>query len=255
MPSCLHIIGGGLAGAEAAWQAGNLGIDVVLYEMRPNRSTEVHKTQKLAELVCSNSFRSDDHNSNAVGVLHQEMRMMKSLIMRVADLHKVPAGGALAVDRELFSNEVERQIKSHPNITINREEILSLNALDWSHIIVATGPLTAKPLAEAIKKISVQKGHNLSDTFKKNSHLPCGFICIHDWANINRQSFDFHNSFHEFTSKEYLVKSINVTSGSICIFPLSNNLNSFKGVNLKPLEEYDEDELKLIQKELDLLKK
>ncbi len=106
------------------------------------------------------------------------------------------------------------------------------------------------PLTE-IKK----KGHNLSDTFKKNSHLPCGFICIHDWANINRQSFDFHNSFYEFTSKEYLVKSINVTSGSICIFPLSNNLNSFKGVNLKPLEEYDEDELKLIQKELDLLKK
>ena len=152
MSSFVHIIGGGLAGAEAAWQAANLGINVVLYEMRPKQSTEVHKTQKLAELVCSNSFRSDDHQSNAVGVLHQEMRMMKSLIMRAADLHKVPAGGALAVDRELFANEVENQIKSHPNITIKREEILSLDAIEWSHIIVATGPLTAQPLAKAIQK-------------------------------------------------------------------------------------------------------
>ncbi len=152
MPSYLHIIGGGLAGAEAAWQAANFGVDVILYEMRPKQTTEVHKTQKLAELVCSNSFRSDDHHSNAVGVLHQEMRMMRSLIMQVADLHKVPAGGALAVDRELFANEVENQLKSHPNITIKREEILSLDAIDWSHIIVATGPLTAKPMAEAIRK-------------------------------------------------------------------------------------------------------
>ena len=152
MPFCLHIVGGGLAGAEAAWQAANLGINVSLYEMRPNQTTEVHQTQQLAELVCSNSFRSDDHNSNAVGVLHQEMRMMNSLIMRVADLHKVPAGGALAVDRELFAKEVEHQIKSHPNITIKREEIRSLDAIDWSYIIVATGPLTAKPLADAIKK-------------------------------------------------------------------------------------------------------
>ena len=103
MSSELHIIGGGLAGTEAAWQAASLGIEVVLYEMRPTRKTEVHKTETLAELVCSNSFRSDDHQSNAVGVLHQEMRMMNSLIMQIADLHKVPAGGALAVDRELFA--------------------------------------------------------------------------------------------------------------------------------------------------------
>ena len=151
MSSELHIIGGGLAGTEAAWQAASLGIEVVLYEMRPTRKTEVHKTETLAELVCSNSFRSDDHQSNAVGVLHQEMRMMNSLIMQIADLHKVPAGGALAVDRELFAREVEHRIASHPNITLKREEITSLDNPDWENIIIATGPLTAEPLAEAIK--------------------------------------------------------------------------------------------------------
>ena len=119
--------------------------------MRPTRKTEVHKTETLAELVCSNSFRSDDHQSNAVGVLHQEMRMMNSLIMQIADLHKVPAGGALAVDRELFASEVEHRIASHPNITLKREEITSLDNPDWENIIIATGPLTAEPLAEAIK--------------------------------------------------------------------------------------------------------
>jgi methylenetetrahydrofolate--tRNA-(uracil-5-)-methyltransferase len=151
MSSELHIIGGGLAGTEAAWQAASLGIEVVLFEMRPTRKTEVHKTETLAELVCSNSFRSDDHQSNAVGVLHQEMRMMNSLIMQIADLHKVPAGGALAVDRELFASEVEHRIASHPNITLKREEITSLDNPDWENIIIATGPLTAEPLAEAIK--------------------------------------------------------------------------------------------------------
>ncbi len=151
MSSVLHIVGGGLAGTEAAWQAASLGIDVILYEMRPIRKTEVHKTETLAELVCSNSFRSDDHQSNAVGVLHQEMRMMNSLVMHVADLNKVPAGGALAVDRELFASEIELRIASHPNITIKREEITSLDNPDWENIIIATGPLTAEPLAEAIK--------------------------------------------------------------------------------------------------------
>ena len=151
MTSSLHIIGGGLAGTEAAWQAANLGVDVILYEMRPTKRTEVHKTGTLAELVCSNSFRSDDCNSNAVGVLHEEMRMMDSLIMQVADLHRVPAGGALAVDRELFAREIEKRIAFHPNITIKREEIVSLDNDNWKKIIIATGPLTADPLAEAIK--------------------------------------------------------------------------------------------------------
>ena len=154
MTSKLHIIGGGLAGTEAAWQAANLGIDVILHEMRPTRKTEVHKSETLAELVCSNSFRSDDHNSNAVGVLHQEMRMMNSLIMQMADLHKVPAGGALAVDRDLFSKEVELKILQHPHITLNREEITSLDNQEWEKTIIATGPLTADPLADAIKNLT-----------------------------------------------------------------------------------------------------
>ena len=157
MTKTLHIIGGGLAGSEAAWQAAKIGINVVLHEMRPIQNTEVHKTQTLAELVCSNSFRSDDHITNAVGVLHQEMRMMDSLIMRIADLHKVPAGGALAVDRELFSKEVELTLNSHPKITIKREEVLSLDKSDWSQIIIATGPLTALQLAEEIKKKTGEK--------------------------------------------------------------------------------------------------
>ena len=157
MTETLHIIGGGLAGSEAAWQAAKIGIDVVLHEMRPIQKTEVHKTQTLAELVCSNSFRSDDHLTNAVGVLHQEMRMMDSLIMRIADLHKVPAGGALAVDRDLFSKEVELALNSHPKITIKREEVLSLDKPDWSQIIIATGPLTAMQLAEEIKKKTGEK--------------------------------------------------------------------------------------------------
>ena len=157
MTETLHIIGGGLAGSEAAWQAAKIGINVVLHEMRPIKKTEVHKTQTLAELVCSNSFRSDDHLTNAVGVLHQEMRMMDSLIMRIADLHKVPAGGALAVDRDLFSKEVEHALNSHPKITIKREEVLSLDKPDWSQIIIATGPLTAMQLAEEIKKKTGEK--------------------------------------------------------------------------------------------------
>ena len=157
MTKTLHIIGGGLAGSEAAWQAAKIGINVVLHEMRPIKKTEVHKTQTLAELVCSNSFRSDDHLTNAVGVLHQEMRMMDSLIMRIADLHKVPAGGALAVDRDLFSKEVELALKSHPKITIKREEVLSLDKPNWSKIIIATGPLTALQLAEEIKNKTGEK--------------------------------------------------------------------------------------------------
>ncbi len=157
MTKTLHIIGGGLAGSEAAWQAAKIGINVVLHEMRPIKKTEVHKTQTLAELVCSNSFRSDDHLTNAVGVLHQEMRMMDSLIMRIADLHKVPAGGALAVDRDLFSKEVELALNSHPKITIKREEVLSLDKPDWSQIIIATGPLTALQLANEIKKKTGEK--------------------------------------------------------------------------------------------------
>ena len=149
----VHIIGGGLAGSEAAWQLANHDVPVILHEMRPNRPTDVHKTDHLAELVCSNSFRSDDHQANAVGVLHQEMRMLNSIIMAMADQHSVPAGGALAVDRDGFAKAVEDAISNHPMITLERGEIESLDAFgDAASVVVATGPLTATPLANAIRE-------------------------------------------------------------------------------------------------------
>src|ERR1700710_572646 len=123
MTNPIHVIGGGLAGSEAAWQIARSGVPVVLHEMRPVRATDAHQTDKLAELVCSNSFRSDDAANNAVGLLHEEMRRCGSLIMRTADMHKLPAGGALAVDRVGFSAAVTAALEAHPNITIAREEI------------------------------------------------------------------------------------------------------------------------------------
>src|SRR5690606_16563960 len=146
----IHIIGGGLAGSEAAWQVAQAGVPVILHEMRPVRETPVHKTQGLAELVCSNSFRSDDAETNAVGVLHAEMRLADSLIMACGDANQVPAGGALAVDRDGFSAAVTARIEAHPLITIMREEVTGLPPREWGQTIVSTGPLTAPSLAEAI---------------------------------------------------------------------------------------------------------
>ncbi len=147
----VHVIGGGLAGCEAAFQIANNGIRVVLHEMRPFRKTDAHQSEGLAELVCSNSFRSDDATANAVGVLHQEMRILESLILRAADAEKVPAGGALAVDRNRFSAAVESQINAHPLITVVREEVRDIPD-DWQQVIIATGPLTSPDLAEAIRR-------------------------------------------------------------------------------------------------------
>ena len=145
--SPIHVIGGGLAGSEAAWQIAESGIPVILHEMRGVRGTDAHKTDGLAELVCSNSFRSDDATANAVGVLHAEMRLAGSLIMRSADANQVPAGGALAVDRDGFSAAVTAALESHPLITITREEVTGLPPEDWDQAIIATGPLTAPSLA------------------------------------------------------------------------------------------------------------
>jgi len=147
----IHVIGGGLAGSEAAWQIAETGVPVILHEMRGVRGTDAHKTDSLAELVCSNSFRSDDATSNAVGVLHAEMRLAGSLIMRSADANQVPAGGALAVDRDGFSAAVTVALESHPLITITREEVAGLPPEDWDQAIIATGPLTAPSLAAAIQ--------------------------------------------------------------------------------------------------------
>jgi methylenetetrahydrofolate--tRNA-(uracil-5-)-methyltransferase len=146
----LHIIGGGLAGSEAAWQAAEAGATVVLHEMRGVKKTDAHETDSFAELVCSNSFRSDDHEQNAVGLLHEEMRRCGSLIMRAADEHKLPAGGALAVDRHGFSAAVTQAIENHPRITTVREEIAGWPQDDWRHVIIATGPLTSPAMADAI---------------------------------------------------------------------------------------------------------
>jgi len=150
----LHIIGAGLAGSEAAWQAANMGVQVVIHEMRPSLSTAAHQTDKCAELVCSNSFRSDDSEHNAVGLLHEEMRQMDSIIMRKADAHAVPAGGALAVDRDHFSDAISSTLKEHPNITIECGEVTSLTNQGWNYVIVATGPLTSDALSAEIQRLT-----------------------------------------------------------------------------------------------------
>ncbi len=151
-PKPVHVVGGGLAGSEAAWQIASGGVPVTLHEMRPTRATPVHKTDHLAELVCSNSFRSDDHEHNAVGLLHEEMRRLDSLVMRAADANQVPAGGALAVDRDGFSAAITAALELHPLVTIAREEIAGLPPPDWDSVIIATGPLTSPALAEAIRQ-------------------------------------------------------------------------------------------------------
>jgi len=150
----VHVVGGGLAGSEAAWQLASAGVPVVLHEMRPVRGTEAHLTENLAELVCSNSFRSDDAQNNAVGVIHEEMRRAGSLIMRAADAHKLPAGGALAVDRHGFSAAVQDALLAHPLVELRREEVAGLPPDEWDSVILATGPLTSPALAEAVGKVT-----------------------------------------------------------------------------------------------------
>lgn len=149
----IHIIGGGLAGSESAWQAAESGAQVILHEMRPVRSTDAHSSDGLAELVCSNSLRSDDAENNAVGLLHEEMRRAGSLILRSADAHRLPAGGALAVDRHGFSAAVTEALANHPNVTIVREEVVEPPA-DWENVIVASGPLTSPPLADFVRTLT-----------------------------------------------------------------------------------------------------
>ncbi len=172
----LHIIGGGLAGSEAAWQAAETGTKVILHEMRPVRGTEAHITDGLAELVCSNSFRSDDWENNAVGLLHEEMRRANSLIMRTADAHRLPAGGALAVDRVPFSDTITRTLEAHPNIVIAREEVAGLPPDEWRATIVATGPLTSPALAEAVRGLTGEDSLSFFDAIA---------------PIVNRDSIDF----------------------------------------------------------------
>ena len=154
MVSPIHIIGGGLAGAEAAWAAAQAGVPAVIHEMRPHRATDAHKTHFLAELVCSNSLRSDDAETNAVGLLHAELRRAGSLIMQAADAHRVPAGAALAVDRDGFAAAVTEALENHPLVTIERHEVSGLPPAEWDSVIIATGPLTSPALSDAILRLT-----------------------------------------------------------------------------------------------------
>lgn len=167
----IHIIGGGLAGSEAAWQIARRGLPVVLHEMRPERSTEAHRSDQLAELVCSNSFRSDDHLNNAVGLMHEEMRRAGSLIMTTAGQHQVPAGGALAVDRDGFAAAITDTIRSHPLITVVTGEIGGLPPAEWGDTIIATGPLTSEPLANAIRDLTGTKSLSFFDAIAPIVHF------------------------------------------------------------------------------------
>jgi methylenetetrahydrofolate--tRNA-(uracil-5-)-methyltransferase len=150
----IHVVGGGLAGTEAAWQIARNGIPVFLYEMRPKRNTDAHITDGLAELVCSNSFRSDDSDYNAVGLLHEEMRRLGSLIFKSADSNRLPAGGALAVDRNGFSSFVQKAIEAEPLITLSRQELTDIEFKENDSVIIATGPLTSPALSQAIMNIT-----------------------------------------------------------------------------------------------------
>lgn len=152
--SPIHVVGGGLAGSEASWQIARAGVPVVLHEMRPVRKTPAHQTEGLAELVCSNSFRSDDAETSAVGVIHAEMRRADSLIMRMGDAHRLPAGSALAVDRVEFSRAVSDALEAEPLVTIERDEVAGLPPADWDNVVIATGPLTSPDLAAAITEIT-----------------------------------------------------------------------------------------------------
>ena len=186
-----HVIGGGLAGSEAAWQLAEAGISVLLHEMRPKRKTDVHQSEGLAELVCSNSFRSDDATANAVGVLHQEMRLMNSIIMREADIHSVPAGGALAVDRDHFSAGVEAALSAHPMITIERDEI---DHLPDEPTIIATGPLTSDALATAIAAETQEEDLAFFDAIAPIVHFD----------SINMDVAWFQSRYDKGTGKDYI---------------------------------------------------
>lgn len=192
--SRVHIIGGGMAGCEAAWQVAEAGVKAILHEMRPHRGTDAHETDGLAELVCSNSFRSDDATGNAVGLLHAEMRLLNSIILSMADKTSVPAGGALAVDRELFSAAVEEKINTHPLIKVEREEITSLPPEEWTNVIVATGPLTSPDLSSAIRSLTGEEDLAFFDAIAPIVHR----------ESINMDIAWFQSRYDKGNGKDYI---------------------------------------------------
>jgi methylenetetrahydrofolate--tRNA-(uracil-5-)-methyltransferase len=215
MTKPIHVIGGGMAGCEAAWAAANAGVPVVLHEMRPHVKTDAHKTEGLAELVCSNSFRSDDHEQNAVGLLHHEMRLMGSLVMGVAGRHQVPAGGALAVDRDGFSDEVTTHIANHPLISIERREVAGLPPDDWDNVIIATGPLTSPALAEAVLTITGEESLAFFDAIAPIVHREsinmevAWFQSRYDKVGPGGTGKDYINCPMDRTQYESFVRALN----------------------------------------------
>ncbi len=195
----VHVIGGGLAGSEAAWQLVQAGVPVILHEMRPLRMTEAHAGGQLAELVCSNSFRADDPLTSAIGLLHEEMRRLGSLVLACADAHKVPAGGALAVDRIAFAAAVEAALVAMPGMEVRREEVTGLPPADWESVIIATGPLTAPALAGALQTLTGEESLAFFDAIAPIIHrhsIDCDiawFQSRHDKAGPAGDGRDYIN--------------------------------------------------------------
>ena len=227
----LHVIGAGLAGSEAAWQAANMGVRVILHEMRPEVETPAHETGNAAELVCSNSFRSDDAEYNAVGLLHAEMRALNSLIMREGDNAAVPAGGALAVDRNIFSEGVTKALTDHPLITIETGEVNGIPPAEWEHVIIATGPLTSDALATAIADLTGEGELAFFDAiapiihtetinmdiawFQSRYDKAVGAGTGKDYINCPMSKEQYENFINELTTAEYgLFKEWELPSGS-----------------------------------------
>jgi len=227
----IHVVGAGLAGSEAAWQIANVGVPVVLHEMRPHVKTPAHQTEGCAELVCSNSFRSDDHEHNAVGLLHEEMRTLNSLIMREGAKAAVPAGGALAVDRDIFSEGVTKALAEHPLITIERGEVAGIPPEDWESVIIATGPLTSDALAKAIQDLTGEGELSFFDAIAPIVHTETINMDIawhqsrydksgpagtgKDYINCPMNKEQYENFIHELINAEYgLFKEWELPSGS-----------------------------------------
>lgn len=230
----VHIVGGGLAGCEAAWQLARRGTPVVLHEMRPTRGTDAHKTDSLAELVCSNSFRSDDSSNNAVGVLHAEMRRLGSLIMGCADRHQIPAGGALAVDRDGFAEAVTAAIAAHPLITVERGEVAGLPPEAWDSVIIATGPLTSPALAEAIRARADEQALAFFDAIAPIIHFDsidmsvCWFQSRYDKAGPGGTGADYINCPMDKAQYEAFVAAL-VASDTVPFREFEANTPYFDG--------------------------
>ncbi len=246
MTKTLHIIGAGLAGSEAAWQAANLGITVVLHEMRPEKLTHAHQSGDCAELVCSNSFRSDDADHNAVGLLHEEMRKLNSIIMREGGKAAVPAGGALAVDRDIFSAGVTKALQEHPNITIEYGEVAGLPPEDWEHVIIATGPLTSDALAAEIAALTgegelaffdaiapIVHAESIDMTkawFQSRYDKAVGPGTGKDYINCPMSKEQYYTFIEELTSAEYgLFKEWELPSGSKSLAEQEEDTPYFEG--------------------------